>query len=140
MTNVKRRRVALVLNATLLIAAATLPLEGTERRRCTIVTNGTVEVYLHELAHCNGWSHPQFTAGQWPPPEYLIDYPGQLTIIMSGADDIVTRLDTKASTEIVVTDEKVSVICSRLWTGKGIDISTHASKIEDIIGCAVRWE
>jgi hypothetical protein len=57
-------------------------------KTCVIVystgTNGDwAEKYWHEMAHCNGWSHPakgsMFGAAYKPPKRYLFVYPGPIS-------------------------------------------------------------
>lgn len=74
--------VALLLTASPALTAQT----------CVIVYANDVpfrgEVYWHEMAHCNGWEHPErkgsaFASGYkayQPPKKYLFKYPGPLRV------------------------------------------------------------
>ena len=80
--------IALALIALLLIVS---PAFSDSRPACVIVIAAdrasTTEIYRHELAHCNGWVHPdQHPKGQprkgykspKPPEQFVRPYPGNL--------------------------------------------------------------
>jgi hypothetical protein len=134
MFHAKRWRVAVVVAcATLLVAPSSTGIG--DERRCTIVTNGNWGVYLHELAHCNGWVHPLFASDQYPPPGYMHDFEGELTII--GAD-LITRLDAQAGTKFLTRQQPVPEICRTLWAKQGLDVSAYTDAINKIVGCSVK--
>ena len=103
---------------------------------CTVVTDGTIEIYFHELAHCNGWVHAPFQIGAEPPLELLHDFRGKLNIIISGHDDFETLLAAQTGADIVLSSRPVIEICRRLWKERSIDASTVGRN--RIIGCAVK--
>ena len=124
--------------------AATLGLycvQGWAGQVCTIVTNGTIEIYEHELAHCNGWKHEPFSRVIEPPAEYVHPYAGTLTIIMSGHDDWLTRTDPTligVGYAIKVTSRPVAQLCAKLWREHGISEEVYAMYLNDILGCSVK--
>lgn len=85
------------MRAALVAAALALasPAGATEFPVCEIVVAAdrpsAPEIYRHEVAHCNGWEHPDqghrgrprrgYQAPQ-PPAEYLHAYPGRLVVHM----------------------------------------------------------
>jgi hypothetical protein len=107
---------------------------------CTIVTNGTVKVFQHELAHCNGWSHKPFQRGVNPPPEYVHHYDGELVVYLTGdfyssmSDTIdYAQQDTKF---IMDFDRTVPGLCKQFWRERGIPYD--ASVVDEIVGCSVK--
>jgi hypothetical protein len=106
---------------------------------CTIVTDGTIAIYEHEIAHCNGWWHEPFAPNLVPPREYVHPYDGLLTVYLTGhnygehmAIMSLAPMDTKY---IFRWDETVETICRQLWQERGIAAS---KKFEGrLSGCAV---
>jgi hypothetical protein len=125
---------------------AILPLSTAEgsQRTCTIVTNGRPEIFLHELAHCNGWRHAPFDGVLMPPSEFMRLYEGRLVVIMSRRDDLQTRMEAEVSTaseddvKIGVSQQSVADLCAKLWSDKGISADTYRPYLTDIAGCSVK--
>lgn len=86
---------------------------------CTIVTDGSPEVYWHEVAHCNGWWHEPFAPDLDPPEFYVFPYEGKLIHLMPEGE------------------ETVASICQRLWKERGI-VATAMKKGVRLTGCAVQ--
>jgi hypothetical protein len=107
----------------LLVLAGGMLLVPSPGNRCTIVTDGTRKVFVHERAHCNGWVHAMFEVAD-PPSGYVHDYAGRLTVIQCGG-----RHQHKAppGTVFVPGCESVMEQCRKMWAERGIDISSYAS-------------
>jgi hypothetical protein len=119
-------------------AAAALSLSAPAwGQTCTIVTNGELHVYQHELAHCNGWTHKPFERGVNPPLDWVHPFKGKLTVYLTG-DYYVGIMDTmnyaQPSAEFIIQGDKtVPELCKAFWLTRGI-IAT-AKEVDEIIGC-----
>lgn len=121
--------------AIMLMALTTQAYAG---KTCTIVTNGTHEIFIHELAHCNSWRHEPFDTTTYPPPQYVHAYAGRLIVIMSQRDDRATRNDrTHIKAEISVSGKSVATLCATLWERRGISPEMYTRYLAGIIGCSV---
>lgn len=106
---------------------------------CTIVTNGDLDIYDHELAHCNGWWHEPYQPDVQPPLEFVYDYPGKLNVILGASfwrDPVATLLHAQEGAKVVTSRQRVPEICKRLWRERSV--SFNAAKAERIVGCSVR--
>lgn len=113
-------RIALIALFVAVVIGATM--RGMEPR-CTIVTDGSREVYIHEVAHCLGWTHEPFTYAE-PPKGYVHAYSGRLTVIKCGRKYAC---------------KSVAQQCSALWANEGKDMSEyrHTSAWKTFNGCQV---
>jgi hypothetical protein len=105
---------------------------------CTIVTNGEVSTYQHEVAHCNGWTHPPFQEAT-PPASFVHPFAGELTIYFGSGGDIGDEMDTintaPMKTHYVFEDKTVQAICQWLWRKNGI--AAASDKMDQLVGCSV---
>ena len=107
---------------------------------CTVVTNGKVSVFQHELAHCNGWFHPPFQRGVNPPSELVHPYDSELVVILTGTN-FPAQNDTidyaQPGAEFIMRwDATVPELCKQLWQDRGIRYD--ASVVDEIVGCSVK--
>lgn len=106
---------------------------------CTIVTDGTVAIYEHELAHCNGWRHKPFEADIPTPPEFVYPYRGVLTVYMTGSnysEQADTMLLLPYDARLIFLNEEPEVICQQLWRERGWTVpAEHDGRL---VGCAVQ--
>jgi len=118
----------------LLAAAATLvSCDGSTSSRCTIVTDGTREVFEHERAHCMGWDHEPFEVAA-PPRSYRHDFPGHLTVIQCSGSK---RHKAPAGTTFVKGCRSAKNMCIKMWAERGYDNSAYAASYnyQYIAGC-----
>jgi len=105
---------------------------------CTIVTNGEVSVYQHELAHCNGWTHPPFQEAT-PPVSFIHPFDGDLTVIFAGDDlggHVATIDAAPLGTHFVLElTSTVQAICQRLWRQHGI--AAASERMSWLVGCSI---
>ena len=85
---------------------------------CTIVTNGRLHIYWHEVAHCNGWQHEPFLENIQPPRKYVYPYKGKLIHI------------------VPEWGETVLSICQKFWRERGIVVT--ASNMDRLVGCTLK--
>jgi hypothetical protein len=109
---------------------------------CTIVTNGAVSIYEHEIAHCNGWKHEPFVQAVVP-RRFVFPYVGRLTIHMVGTDyqgQMDTMLLAPVGTRYIY-HENVTVwsICQQLWLDGGMVVSEKQLNNGRLVGCSVPW-
>lgn len=100
---------------------------------CTIVTDGTREVFRHELAHCNGWSHDEFVES-WPPSAFVHSFPGRLTIIQCGGGK---RHHAQEGAIFVPGCKSALRQCRQIWAERGIDTSVGRASGNwgNVVGC-----
>lgn len=107
---------------------------------CTVVTDGTIEVYMHELAHCNGWEHPPFKPGYDPPAKFVHPFNGELTVYLAGQDyaDMMSTMDyaQMGVKFILMPNRSPPQMCALLW--KQNDVSAAKDDVDRVIGCAIR--
>jgi hypothetical protein len=105
--------------------------------RCTIITDGSKAVYEHELAHCNGWTHPEWTYAV-PPKSYVHAYPGTLTVLQcpdrrhklgAQADAVFLREPCRGGDEL-------RRRCFVLWASNGKRIAADGIAARSFNGCA----
>jgi hypothetical protein len=119
------------------VALATLLIS--KAQACTIVTDGTIEVYWHELAHCNGWDHKPFERGHEPPASYVHDFNGPLTVYLTGhgMGQITTMNYAQFNAKIILApDRTVPQLCGALWKQHGVIAAQK--DINSLIGCSIR--
>jgi hypothetical protein len=106
---------------------------------CIIVTDGTVAIYQHEIAHCNGWTHPAFVPAD-PPSEFVHPFDGLLTVYLTGSnygEQMATMSLAPMDTKYIFSwNETVEAICQRLWREKGIAAASDHKGV--LAGCAIR--
>jgi hypothetical protein len=107
---------------TLCVAAALLSCDAKSEPRCTIVTDGTQEIFVHERAHCLGWEHPPFEVA-YPPKKFRHDFPGRLTVIPCGG----SPKNLPKGTVVVKGCKSALKMCRKMWAERGIDMSANAS-------------
>ena len=119
------------------VAAATLFFG--QAQACTIVTSG-LENYMHELAHCNGWVHPPFQSGYYPPVSFVHPFDGELTVYLTGPDlmDLMSVISFAQFDAhfIMAIDKTPPGLCSYFWKQRG----TKAAQkdVDHVIGCSLR--
>jgi hypothetical protein len=107
---------------------------------CTIVTNGALHVFQHELAHCNGWTHAPFEAGVDPPDNYVHEYDGELVVYLTG-ENYDGQMDTMSFAQIeahfiMAWDRTVPALCMAFWKERGIYAASE--KVSKIVGCSIK--
>jgi hypothetical protein len=103
---------------------------------CIIVTNGGLDTYIHELAHCNGWVHAPFAPGLVPHSEFVRVYDGQLVIVLdANAIPLDTYIHAQTNAQIVQSSWTAAAICRELWRERNL-VVTHKD-VDRVIGCAV---
>lgn len=122
------------------LAALFLTCEQTRSADCVIVTDGSLAVYMHELAHCNGWNHPTFEAGHEPPAEYVHDFTdGKLTVYQTGQDYVEqmgVMTFAQMDARFIMTTKTPPQLCAMLW--RQHRIFAAQKDVDNVIGCAVR--
>ena len=84
---------------------------------CIIVTDGTRDTYEHELAHCNGWQHPEFAEAHQP-ARYVRPYWPLEVHVCPG-------LDCKSPAQL----------CMKLRKERGL-VNTKGWR--NVVGCSIR--
>ena len=104
------------------------------------MTNGTVEVFQHELAHCNGWYHAPFEIGVDPPDNLVHPYDGELVVILTGSDfsgqNETIDFAQRGTRFIMKWDYTVPELCKQFWKERGI--VAVSKDIDRIVGCSIR--
>lgn len=104
---------------------------------CTIVIDGAISTFEHELAHCNGWHHEP-DENPDPPLDLVHPFDGRLVVISTGLiDDIAIRF-IQYDAEIRGSDKTAAELCGTLWRERRIDFSVFAGKMDRLVGCSVR--
>lgn len=102
---------------------------------CTIISNGILSNYMHELAHCNGWNHPPFEQGVQPPMEYVYKYPGALRVIVSPDEQwgMEFLYFMQENANLTFDYRPVWRLCKAMFDRNG---SHYDERINTVIGCA----
>jgi hypothetical protein len=106
--------------------------EGGSAAVCTIVTDGTRSVFIHERAHCNGWTHQAFQAIE-PPNSFRHDFEGRLTVYQCSRGK-----QHKAPIGTVFHRcRSAGATCKQMWKARGVDLKQYASmpNYNDVSGC-----
>lgn len=112
----------------LLIGSALALLASPAMASCVIITDSTVASFVHELAHCNGWNHPD--SAPWDirvPRRYIHAYPGPITITITdgGSPRAIARV-AQSNAKIKVSRRDAASLCA----------DYGASWSFPIVGCA----
>jgi hypothetical protein len=104
----------------------------TSKRVCTMVADGMISTYVHELAHCNGWDHPdnpQTEADYWIPAKYIRPFNGKVVVTLSSDRMGKTiREYAQPGTKFKTSKKTADALCR----AKG----TKSIKGREILGCA----
>ena len=122
------------------VGALALMSAAASAQTCTIVTNGEVSTYQHEVAHCNGWTHPPFQEAT-PPASFVHPFAGELTIYFARGGDIGDEMETinaapMSAHFVFKNDQTVVSICQWLWRQNGI--AAASERMSWLVGCSVR--
>lgn len=107
---------------------------------CTLITNGDLDTYDHELAHCNGWWHPPFAESQQPPASYVHPFSGPLYVVIgresfdTANDPVYTEQYAQPDANINISDRSVVELCRFLWEEQGMDASRP--EMNRLAGCS----
>ena len=97
---------------------------------CPIITDGTVDTFNHELAHCNGWNHPEKGSGYNPPAKFIHPYDGRLVVTMS-RESRRTRKIAQGGTTFRLSKKSPTRLCHEL--------DDDFKKFPALLGCAIVW-
>jgi len=123
------------------LTLAALLLSTVAGQACEIVTDGTLRVYRHELAHCNGWVHEPFALDLMPPAKLIHEYDGRLTVYLTGHDyeaQMATMSYAQYDAEFIpMWDETVVSLCQMLWQENDITVEATDTQWDQLTGCAI---
>jgi hypothetical protein len=102
---------------------------------CHMVVSPVLSSFLHELAHCNGWSHPLFESGWNPPYKYIHPYAGKLYVTISYGDPAFIKAHAQKDAVIDHTMINVPELCMGLWDRYNVH---YDERIFGIVGCSLR--
>jgi hypothetical protein len=124
------------MRALLALLLSSVPAWG---QTCKIVTDSSLHVFQHELAHCNGWTHKPFEAGINPPEMWVHPYDGELVVYLTGVD-YSGQMDTigfaQVEAEFIMSDKTPPQLCSEFWKDRGV--MPNAALVSRIVGCSVK--